>query len=84
MHQLFGMLGTLIGLINMMASIDDVVEIAPRHGLALVTTFYGVILANLVFLPIAGRLKSRSDEEVLYRHIMLEGILSIKPARTRA
>ena len=74
----FGMLGTLIGLINMLANIDDVDKIAPGMALALVTTFYGVILANLVFLPIAGKLKKRSDEEVLYRHIMLEGILSIQ------
>ena len=74
----FGMLGTLIGLINMLANIDDVNKIAPGMALALVTTFYGVLLANLVFLPIAGKLRKRSDEEVLYRQIMLEGILSIQ------
>ncbi|NLK09128.1 MAG: motility protein A [Firmicutes bacterium] len=74
----FGMIGTLIGLINMLADIDDAEKIAPGMALALITTLYGSVLANLVFLPIAGKLRSRSDEEVLYRQIMTEGILSIQ------
>ena len=74
----FGMIGTLIGLINMLADIDDAEKIAPGMALALITTLYGSVLANLIFLPLAGKLRSRSDEEVLYRQIMLEGILSIQ------
>ncbi len=74
----FGMIGTLIGLINMLADIDDADKIAPGMALALITTLYGSVLANLVFLPLAGKLRSRSNEEVLYRQIMLEGILSIQ------
>lgn len=74
----FGMIGTLIGLINMLADIDDAEKIAPGMALALITTLYGSVLANLVFLPIAGKLRSRSNEEVLYRQIMMEGILSIQ------
>ncbi|NLJ86187.1 MAG: motility protein A [Firmicutes bacterium] len=74
----FGMIGTLIGLINMLADIDDAEKIAPGMALALITTLYGSVLANLIFLPIAGKLRTRSDEEVLYRQIMLEGILSIQ------
>ena len=74
----FDMIGTLIGLINMLADIDDAEKIAPGMALALITTLYGSVLANLVFLPIAGKLRNRSDEEVLYRQIMLEGILSIQ------
>ncbi len=74
----FGMIGTLIGLINMLKNLSDPSKLGPSMAVALVTTFYGVILANLVFLPLAGKLKNKSREEVLYKEIMLEGILSIQ------
>lgn len=74
----FGMIGTLIGLINMLKNLNDVEAIGPSMAVALVTTFYGVILANMVFIPMAGKLKDRSDNEILYKEIMLEGILSIQ------
>jgi len=74
----FGMVGTLIGLIQMMGTLDDPEKIGPGMAVALVTTFYGTILANLVFTPLAGKLKVRSAEEILLREVMIEGILSIQ------
>jgi len=61
----FGMIGTLIGLIQMLRCLEDPSKIGQGMATALITTFYGALLANLVFLPIAGKLKVRSEEEVL-------------------
>ena len=74
----FGMIGTLIGLINMLRRLDDPSTIGPAMAVALITTFYGSLMANLLFLPIANKLKIRSREEVLLKEIMLEGMLSIQ------
>jgi len=87
----FGMLGTVLGLIIMMnkfqmsgetSSIDFNVAdqfsaLLVGMGTALITTFYGVFLANMVFLPIAGKLKRRSENEIMLKNIVLEGIISI-------
>ena len=74
----FGMIGTLIGLINMLQRLDDPSTIGPSMAVALVTTFYGVVLANLVFTPIAKKLAAQSNDELLRKEIVLEGILSIQ------
>ncbi|HOV69355.1 MAG TPA: MotA/TolQ/ExbB proton channel family protein, partial [Clostridia bacterium] len=74
----FGMIGTLIGLINMLKNLDDQATLGPNMAVALITTFYGVILANLILLPLAGKLRQKSQQELLYKEIMLEGILSIQ------
>ncbi|MGB4379519.1 MAG: motility protein A [Limnochordia bacterium] len=74
----FGMIGTLIGLIMMLQQADDAGNLVKGMGVALITTLYGVILANLVFLPIADRLRLKNDKEVLVKEIMIEGILSIR------
>ncbi len=74
----FGMLGTLIGLINMLRSLDDPSSLGAGMSTALITTFYGVILANMIFNPIANKLKMRSQVEVLRMQIMLEGMLAIQ------
>ncbi len=74
----FGMIGTLIGLIFMLQSLNDASQIASAMALALVTTFYGAILANILFLPIAGKLKERSTAEILKKEMILAGILSIQ------
>lgn len=74
----FGMIGTLIGLVQMLAALDDPSSIGTGMATALVTTFYGAVLANLVFIPIAGKLKIRSTEEMLSKELALEGILSIQ------
>lgn len=74
----FGMIGTLIGLINMLRTLDDPSTIGPSMAVALITTFYGSLMANLIFLPIANKLKLRSKEEILIKEIMVEGLLSIQ------
>lgn len=74
----FGMLGTLIGLIQMLVSLDDPEKIGPGMAVALVTTFYGSLLANLFFLPIANKLKSRSAREIFIKQTIIEGVLSIQ------
>ena len=74
----FGMIGTLIGLIFMLKSLNDASQIASSMAVALVTTFYGAILANIVFLPIAGKLKERSTSEILEKEMILAGILAIQ------
>ncbi len=74
----FGMIGTLVGLINMLQHMDDPKAIGPSMSIALVTTFYGSVLANVVFLPLAKKLKIRSQTEVLIKELMIEGLLSIQ------
>ena len=74
----FGMIGTLMGLINLMKKLDDPNAIAPAMALALVTTFYGSILANMVFTPISNKLKVRHEEEYLCKMIIVEGVQSIQ------
>lgn len=72
-----GMIGTVIGLVQMLQSLDDPSAIGPAMAVALITTFYGALLANLVFNPMSGKLKTRSKEEILAKEMMLEGILCI-------
>lgn len=74
----FGMVGTLIGLINMLKKLDDPSSIGPAMSVALLTTFYGSFLANMIFIPVANKLKIRSREETLEREIIVEGLLSIQ------
>jgi chemotaxis protein MotA len=73
-----GMVGTLIGLIKMLVNMDDPSAIGPSMAVALITTFYGVILANLIFLPAAGKLKTRSASELLLKQLIISGILSVQ------
>ncbi len=73
----FGMIGTLIGLIKMLRTLDDPTTIGPGMATALLTTLYGAIMAYLVFAPLARKLALNSKKEVLIREMMLEGILSI-------
>lgn len=74
----FGMIGTLIGLVLMLQTMSDPSTIGPQMAIALITTFYGALAANLIFLPLTGKLKRRSEEEVLVKEMMIEGILSIQ------
>jgi len=78
----FGMIGTLIGLINMLKNLDqDQSVLGPNMSIALVTTFYGAVLANAVFLPIAGKLKRLSEEELVSKQLIIEGIIAIQEGR---
>jgi len=74
----FGMMGTLIGLVLMLRDLEDPSKIGVGMATALITTFYGVLLANLVCLPMGGKLELRSKEETLLKELMLEGIVSIQ------
>ena len=77
MSPAFGMIGTLIGLVQMLQTLNDPSSIGPAMAVALLTTFYGAVLANVVFIPIAKKLEERSKEESLYMEIIIEGIVSI-------
>lgn len=74
----FGMIGTLIGLIQMLLNLDDPSALGPGMATALITTFYGAVGANWIFNPMAQKLKTRSSEEILLKEVMIEGILSIQ------
>jgi chemotaxis protein MotA len=74
----FGMIGTLIGLINMLAALEDPSSIGAGMATALITTFYGALLANAVFLPLAGKLEVRSGEEILVKEMIIDGIMAIQ------
>lgn len=74
----FGMLGTLIGLIQMLGHLDDPNALGPGMAVALITTFYGSLLANVFGIPIARKLTVRTQEEVMTREMIVEGILAIQ------
>jgi len=73
-----GMLGTIIGLVQMLMQMEDPSQIGAPMAVALLTTFYGTLLANLLFLPVAEKLKTRSKQELLIKHLVLQGIISIQ------
>ncbi len=77
----FGMLGTLIGLINMLANMDvsqGADALGKGMSVALVTTFYGSALTNMICAPISNRLKAKHDEEMIAKELIMEGVLSIQ------
>ncbi len=74
----YGMIGTLIGLVNMLANLSDPSQIGAGMATALITTFYGAVLANAFFLPLAGKLETRSKEEMVVKEMIIEGIMAIQ------
>ena len=74
----YGMIGTLIGLINMLKNLSDVNSLGPSMSVALITTFYGVVLANLVLMPMSKKLKCQTADELMQKELLLEGLLSIQ------
>ena len=72
-----GMVGTLIGLVQMLQNMSDPAAIGPAMAVALLTTFYGAVLANVLFIPMAGKLKTRSKTEILQKTVITEGMESI-------
>lgn len=74
----WGMIGTLIGLIIMLGDLDDPSTLGPKMAVALITTFYGSIIANFIAIPISTKLKLNSDDEILHKQVMVEGLLSIQ------
>lgn len=78
MAPAWGMVGTIVGLIIMLQNIQNPADIGPAIALALVTTFYGAILAYLVFTPIANKLYRLSEDEIFKREIIIKALLNIK------
>lgn len=74
----FGMIGTIIGLIMMLARLEDQSQIAAGMAVALLTTFYGAVAGYLFFLPIAGKLKRRSEDEIFIKEVIIRGVLSLQ------
>jgi chemotaxis protein MotA len=72
-----GLIGTLIGLVNMLQNMDDPSAIGPAMAVALLTTFYGAIMANMIFNPMAGKLQARHTEEMLARNLIVKGLMGI-------
>jgi chemotaxis protein MotA len=73
----FGMIGTLIGLVQMLRSLDDPSQIGGGMAVALLTTLYGAVIANLFCIPLAGKLESRNHEEMVVRELMISGLISL-------
>lgn len=73
-----GMIGTLIGLVGMLSNMDDPKSIGPAMAVALLTTLYGAVLANMVAIPIADKLTLRMGEEMLNRHLIMDAVLAIQ------
>jgi chemotaxis protein MotA len=73
----FGMIGTLIGLVQMLRTLDDPSKIGGGMAIALLTTLYGAIVANLFCIPLAGKLENRSKDEGMIRELMVVGLVSL-------
>src|SRR5699024_5686047 len=71
----WGMIGTLIGLILMLNSLTDPASLGPNMAVALITTLYGTVLANLVFLPMANKLENKTEDEIFMKEIIIEGVI---------
>lgn len=74
----WGMIGTLVGLVLMLNSLQDPAGLGPSMAVALLTTLYGTVLANLVFIPMASKLESKTEEEVFIKQIIIEGVIGVQ------
>jgi len=78
MGPAWGMIGTLLGLINMLQNMSDAAAIGPNMSIALITTLYGSMLANWICAPVSSKLKANNSLEMMTKEIMIEGLLSIQ------
>ncbi|MFC4403630.1 flagellar motor protein MotP [Gracilibacillus xinjiangensis] len=74
----WGMIGTLIGLILMLRNLEDPATLGPSMAVALLTTFYGSVLANLVFIPMSGKLEAKTNEEIFIKQVIIEGVIGVQ------
>jgi chemotaxis protein MotA len=74
----FGMIGTLLGLIGALGNLSDAAALGPAVAVAFITTLYGTVFANLVWIPLAKKLKQKNKQEMVTRDIIVEGVLSIQ------
>lgn len=77
----FGMLGTLVGLIHMLGSFGSIAELGTGLSFALMTTFYGILFANMFFLPLEGKVRAAAFNELLRSNLVIEGVLMIQEGR---
>jgi len=78
MGPAWGMIGTLVGLVNMLQNMSDAASIGPSMATALITTLYGSLLANWICAPVANKLKANNEVEMSEKQVMIEGLLSIQ------
>ena len=74
----WGMIGTLVGLVLMLNKLEDPATLGPSMAVALLTTLYGTVLANLVFIPMANKLENKTEEEIFMRQIIIEGVIGVQ------
>lgn len=74
----WGMIGTLIGLVLMLGSLEDPSTLGPSMAVALLTTLYGTVMANLVFIPMASKLEQKTEEEIFIKQIIIEGVIGVQ------
>ncbi|MFC7061496.1 flagellar motor protein MotP [Halobacillus seohaensis] len=74
----WGMIGTLIGLVLMLQSLMDPETLGPKMAVALLTTLYGTLLANLVFIPMAGKLANKTEKEIFAKQVIIEGVIGVQ------
>jgi chemotaxis protein MotA len=80
----FGMIGTLVGLVQMLATMDDPSTIGPSMAIALLTTLYGAVVANLVCLPVADKLNAKIAQDEVNLSLIIDGILQVREGRSPA
>ncbi|GGA58711.1 motility protein A [Pelagibacterium lentulum] len=78
----FGMIGTIVGLVQMLGNMDDPSAIGPAMAVALLTTLYGAVLANLVCLPISDKLIAKLDVEEVNQTLIIDGVMSIRDGKS--
>ncbi|PAV30129.1 motility protein A [Virgibacillus profundi] len=74
----WGMIGTLVGLVLMLNNLQDPATLGPSMAVALLTTLYGTVLSNLVFVPMANKLENKTEEEVFTKQIIIEGVIGVQ------
>ncbi|MBU5265539.1 flagellar motor protein MotP [Virgibacillus proomii] len=74
----WGMIGTLVGLVLMLNNLQDPANLGPSMAVALLTTLYGTVLSNLVFIPMASKLESKTEEEVFIKQVIIEGVIGVQ------
>jgi chemotaxis protein MotA len=75
---IFGLLGTLIGVVQILSNLTDPQSLGTSMAVAVTATFYGIFGTNFIFLPIAGKLSAHSDAELLAKEVIIEGVLSVQ------
>ena len=80
----FGMIGTLVGLVQMLATMDDPSTIGPAMAIALLTTMYGAVIANLICLPMADKMAARFKDDTLSQTLIIDGVMQLRANKSPA